>query len=89
MKKNVGQLGFRGLFVGIVVLLAIGIIVYGRFNFEQKAPPQDAATTRLNDLEKKSIETQTKLDQVQETLNQVRSKTAQSGAPKSESKKHH
>jgi hypothetical protein len=88
MKKNVGQLGFRG-FVGIGILLVIGFVIYGRFHFEQKTPPQDATTTRLNDLEKKSIETQTKLDQIQDALNQVRSKTTQGEAPKPKPKKHH
>lgn len=88
MKKNVGQLGFRG-FVGIGILLVIGLVIYGRFHFEQRTPPRDATTTRLNDLEKKSIETQTKLDQIQDALNQVQSKTTQSEATKPKPKKHH
>jgi hypothetical protein len=88
MKNNVGQLGYGGL-VGIGILLAIGLVVYERFHFEQKVPPQDATTTRLNDLEKKSIETQTKLDHVQDALNQVRSKTTQGEATGPKSTKHH
>jgi hypothetical protein len=88
MKKNVGQLGFGGL-VGVGILLAFGLIAYGRFHFEQKPSPQDATPTRLNELEKKSIETQTKLDQVQDALNQIRSKTAEGDATKPKPKKHH
>jgi hypothetical protein len=86
MKKNVGQLGFGG-FVGIGIVLAFGLIVYGRFHFEQKPSLQDATTTRLNELEKKSSETQTKLDHVQDSLNEIRSKMAQGDAVKP--KRHH
>ena len=87
MKKNVGQLTFRGLIASILICLAIGILVYRRFSFEQKSPPQDPTATRLNDLEKKNIETQKKLDQVEKTLNQVQSKTTQNGPTKPGSKK--
>jgi hypothetical protein len=88
MKRNVGQLGFRD-FVGIGILVVIGLVVYGRFQFEQKVPPQDVTATRLNDLEKKSLETQTKLDQIQDALNQIRLKTTEGGAPKPKPKKPH
>jgi uncharacterized protein (DUF342 family) len=75
MKKNVGQLSVGGLFAGIVICLGIGIFLYSRFNFEQKVPLQDAAGIRLNDLEKKSIETQTKLDQRLNDLERKNSET--------------
>jgi hypothetical protein len=88
MKKNVGQLGVGG-FVGIGILLAFGLIFYGRFHFEQNRSPQDATATRLNDLEKKSIETQTKLDHVQDALNEIRSKMAQGCPAKPKRKTHH
>jgi uncharacterized protein HemX len=88
MKKNVGQLTFRGL-IGILICLVIGVLVYGQFSFRQKAPPQDATATRLNDLEKKTMETQKNLDQVEETLNQAQSKTTQGGPAKPGSKKRH
>jgi hypothetical protein len=89
VKENVGQLTFRGLIAGILICLAIGILVYRQFSFEQKVPPQDSTATRLNDLEKKNMEIQTKIDHVQETLNQVQSKTTQGGPAKPGSKKHH
>ena len=89
MKKNVGQLGFGGL-VGIGILLAFGVIVYGKFHFQQKPSPQDPTTVRVNELEKKSIETQTKLDHVQDAINQIQSKMATADAAKPKPKhKHH
>jgi hypothetical protein len=89
MKKNVGQLTYRALIAGIIICLTIGILVYRQFSFAQRVPPQDSTATRLKDLEKKNMEIQTKLDQVQESLNQIQSKTTQGGPAKPGSKKHH
>lgn len=88
MKKNVGQVGIGGL-VGIGILLALGLVAYGRFHFEQKAVPQETTSTRLNDLEKKSIETQKQLDKIQDALTQIQSKTVKGEGTRPKPKKRH
>jgi uncharacterized protein YlxW (UPF0749 family) len=76
MTANLGSFKWRGFFTSILICLLLGILIYRQFDFTQHSRPDDTAISQINELQKELIETRSKVEILENRLNQAEAKLA-------------